>query len=247
MCRLLSVCLMPVVTLFIAAAPTRAAVIYDLSDDFSTTGTSSTGLGPDGVWSFEATNFAPAAPFNSVDTNWWLDTSAPAWIFNSVNDSVPGISKVLDGDENANWDFAIGDVGLHHDGPTGWLNIDWTAPSAMTVDVSGLIWGADFASSGRPQRITVWHLNSAEVIQSTILTATGFNTEDGKAGGVPFSATSLAVATGDIIRVEAYRVGSGSFGALAGLDFTVTVVPEPSSLSLLAFGAASLGLFRRRR
>ncbi len=235
---------------FAVGSPATAAV-YDLYDDFSTSGSTSTNLGPDGVWSFGATTTSTTvAPFDGVDPAYWMDSTSPAWIFDARgDDSTPGISAITNpnGAANANWDLDQGDVGLHQLGNTGLVDIVWTAPQATTVDLTGLIWGADLSgqASNRPQQVTLSHLNSSENLISTLIGPTGFQTDGGQGSGVSLDFSGLAVSTGDILRMRVERTGAGdAFGGLVGVQFAV--VPEPGSLVLLAGAVAAL-CYRRRR
>ena len=236
---------------FAVGSPATAAV-YDLYDDFSTSGSTSTNLGPDGVWSFQATagTGTPVALFDGVDPAYWIDGTSPAWIFDARgDDSTPAISAITNpnGAANANWDLDQGDVGLHQLGNTGLVDIVWTAPQATTVDLTGLIWGADRsgASANRPQQITLSHLDSSETLISTLIGPTGFQTDGGRGSGVSLDVSGLAVSSGDILRMRVERTGAGdAFGGLVGLQFAV--VPEPGSLVLLAGAVAAL-CYRRWR
>ena len=152
-----------------AVGSSAMAAVYDLYDDFDTSGSLSTNLGPDGVWSFEATaGTSTAAPFDEVDPAYWMDGTSPAWIFTALGDnSVPAISAITNpaGGRNPAWDLQQGDVGLHQlDATTRLITIDWTAPQATTVDLTGLIWGADLTQSDRPQEVTLSHLDSSETL-----------------------------------------------------------------------------------
>jgi len=235
---------------FTVGSPAMAA-LYDLYDDFDTSGSFSTNLGPDGVWSFLATaGSSTANAFDGVDTAYWIDGTSPAWYFPDLGaDSVPGISAITNpaGAANANWDLQQGDVGFHQvNGGTRLIDIDWIAPQATTVDLTGLIWGADVSgnASNRPQQVTLSHLNSSETLISTLIGPTAFQTDSGRSNGVSLNYTGLAVSSGDIIRMRVERIGGDTFGGLAGVQFAV--VPEPGSLVLLASAVAAL-CYRRRR
>jgi hypothetical protein len=235
---------------FAVGSPATAAV-YDLYDDFSTSGSTATNLGPDGVWSFLAMPGTPSAtPFNGVQDPYWMDDTSPAWYFPARgSDSVPAISAITNpnGAANANWDLDQGDVGLHQLGNTGLVDIVWTAPQATTVDLTGLVWGADLtgASANRPQEITLSHLNSSGTLISTLIGTTGFETDGGRGSGVSLDYSGLAVSSGDRLLMRVQRTGAGdTFGGLVGVQFAV--VPEPGSLVLLAGAGAAL-CWRRRR
>jgi hypothetical protein len=235
---------------FAVGSPATAAV-YDLYDDFSTSGSTATNLGPDGVWSFLAMPGTPSAtPFNGVQDPYWMDDTSPAWYFPARgSDSVPAISAITNpnGAANANWDLDQGDVGFHQLDNTGLVDIDWTAPLATTIDLTGLIWGADLSglADDRPQQVTLSHLDSSETPISTLIGPTGFETNGGRGNAVSLDYTGLVVSSGDIIRMRVERTGAGdAFGGLVGVQ--LAVVPEPGSLVLLASAVAAL-CYRRRR
>ena len=236
---------------FAAGSPALAA-LYDLYDDFDTSGSTSTNLGPDGVWSFQATagTGTPVALFDGVDPDYWMDDTSPAWYFPALGpNSTPAISAITNpnGAANANWDLDQGDVGFHQLDNTGLVDIDWTAPQATTIDLTGLIWGADLSglADDRPQQVTLSHLDSSETPISTLIGPTGFETNGGRGNAVSLDYTGLAVSSGDIIRMRVERTGAGdAFGGLVGVQFAV--VPEPGSLVLLASAVAAL-CYRRRR
>ena len=243
-------CLLPVAT--------DAALIYGLYDDFDTSGGISTNLGPDGVWSFKATDGnSVAAPFDGVDPAYWMDGTSPAWIFSAGGDnSVPVISAITNpaGAANPAWDLQQGDVGLHqvNSAVTRLIDIDWTAPQAMTVDLTGLIWGADLSgnASNRPQQVTLSHLDSSETLISTFIGPTGFQTDGGRGNGVSLNYTGLVVSSGDIIRMRVARAGGDEFGGLAGVQFNAiagAAVPEPGTWAAAALLAAGAAFARWRR
>jgi hypothetical protein len=127
------------------------------------------------------------------------------------------------------------------------VDIVWTAPQATTVDLTGLVWGADLtgASANRPQEITLSHLNSSGTLISTLIGTTGFETDGGRGSGVSLDYSGLAVSSGDRLLMRVQRTGAGdTFGGLVGVQFAV--VPEPGSLVLLAGAGAAL-CWRRRR
>ena len=247
---LAAACLLPVAS--------DAALIYGLYDDFDTSGDTSTNLGPDGVWSFQATaETLTAAPFDGVDPDYWMDDTSPAWIFDARGDgSVPAISAITDpaGAANPNWDLQQGDVGLHQLGNTGLVDIDWTAPQAATVDLTGLVWGADLSglASNRPQQVTLSHLDSSETLLSTLIGPTGFQTDGGRGNGVSLDYSGLVVSSGDILRMRVARTGTGEFGGLVGVQFNAiagAAVPEPgtwAAAALLVSGAAFVRWRRRQ-
>ncbi len=236
---------------FAVGSPAMAAV-YNLYGDFDTSGSLSTNLGPDGVWSFEATAGTPtAAPFDGVDPAYWMDGTSPAWIFDALGDgSVPAISAITNpaGAANVNWDLQQGDVSLHqvNSVATRLIDIDWTAPQATTVDLTGLIWGADLSgnATNRPQQVTLSHLDSSETLLSTPIGPTGFQTNGGRGNGVSLDYSGLVVSSGDILRMRVERIGGDAFGGLVGVQFAV--VPEPGSLVLLVSAVAALCCRRRR-
>lgn len=85
-------------------------------------------------------------------------------------------------------------------------------------------------------------------ITGTPLTGVTFNggTTNGDINDVINFATPLALTAGDTIRLEGPNAGTGTF-TLRGLDVNIPeVVPEPSSMMLLAFTGIAACLRRRR-
>ena len=246
-------------TAFLLPVATDAALIYGLYDDFDTSGATSTNLGPGGVWSFQATAGTPTvSSFDGVDSAYWMDGTSPAWIFDARGDgSVPAISAItnLAGAANPNWDLQQGDVGFHQLDNTGLVDIDWTAPQAATVDLTGLIWGADLSglANDRPQQVTLLHLNSSETLISTLIGTTGFATNGGRGNGVSLNHTGIAVSSGDILRMRVERTGAGDvYGGLVGVQFNANAaaVPEPGQVAaslLLLAGLGGYALLKRRK
>ena len=141
------------------------------------------------------------------------------------------------------YDWAVGDVVVHSqdyaNGPSnGFANITWTAPFAGTASLAGDLW--EIRNIGRANTWTLF--DGATVLATNTLTD-----GDGHGSSNPetFSQSNIAVTTGTVFTLEIVETSSNSLGELAGLNFTVTDVPngvpEPSTFAMMVFGFAGLG------
>lgn len=243
------------VTFSLAAVRPAAAVTYDANADLLAMElSSSTGVNPNGVWTYGGYNALPGAftPFTSAEhlENWGsqlpsnggngpffggefqgygFDTplAIPAIVVNTTSSSLSpccGISS-----------YAPGEVFVHsaNDGDAGAPQYNlptfrFTAPEAGTADISSVV--TQMHGGAIPVNVL---LNGAIVDTQT---TSGQNTSvSGSFNDVPFAA-------GDTLEFVISGRASAAFDAT--IDFTP--IPEPAALTLIGVGGLAL-LGRRRR
>jgi hypothetical protein len=120
--------------------------------------------------------------------------------------------------------------------------VQWTAPAAGIYNISGFFELLD-TQPNHPFFVGIYD-NSTPEFAGTLSTpgATAPNTPGQKD---PFSFT-LGLNAGDVISFGVNNGGS-VFNTSTGLSATITSVPEPTSLSLLASGLAGFWWLRKRR
>ena len=122
--------------------------------------------------------------------------------------------------------------------------VDWTAPVAGTVTISGDIWYAD------PQ---VQRSNNYILALGGTTLATGtvaYNGGSTSAAPITFNGGgTLPVTAGEVVSLEVPQSGGQAFGSFDGIDLSITETssstPEPGT-SLLLGSALSLALLLRR-
>ena len=238
--------LLPLVTALCCAAA-QAATVYDLSGDFSNASN------PNGVWSFTQGS-TPLAHYASSTAN----TINPAlangyWGTGSnLNVNTPEVAKVtVDGSTltggYSDADFLTGDVILHSTNPgTGEpLFINWTAPAAGTIDVSGLTW---YAHSPVTRSNDVLVTLGTDTLISGVLSNSSNN---GRSNALSYSFSGLAVSAGTVLSVRYTPTSGQTFGSISGLSETVTFtaspVPESSTWVLMAVGLGLVASVAKRR
>lgn len=222
----------------------HAATVYDLSGDFSNASN------PNGVWSFtqgstplEHYFSLTANPINTALEDGYWGTGS------NLNINTPEVAKVTkDGSATGtytNADFLSGDVILHSPNGGAPLFINWTAPSAGTIDVSGGTWYAHSpVARSNDFQITLGSLTLA----TDVVSSTANNSRD---NAFSFNFSDLAVAAGTVLSIRYSPTSGQSFGSIAGLSETVTFtaspVPEASSWAMMVVGLGLLTVVARRR
>jgi hypothetical protein len=226
------------------ASPGHASTIYNLSSDFSTTNN------PNGVWSFVqgTTLLSPEVPLN--DGNALYNIALPGYwgTGNDLNTNTPDVIKAsADGSTASPFtdnDFLTGDVLVHSPNSGDPVFIDWTAPSAGTIDLSASVWYAH-SPVVRSNDVTL-------SLDTTTLSTATVDDSNNRTDQIPFDETDLSVSAGEVLSFEFEMSAGQEFGSLDGLSETVTFtpatgVPEPATLSLFGAGLAGFATLRRRR
>lgn len=211
--------------LLASPSATTAATIWDLSADWSNA------ANPNGPWAYrQGSNPLPALTGGGWAPGTQTGNFLPFWA-RATASNVAG--------------FQAGDIVVHSVDPQngnpslGEANVTWTSPVSGVVDVSGLLFYAQFPLSRSNDFVLT--LNSVVLATGTVSEANGYD----RSNPLQFAASGLAVQPGDVLQLTVSRTAGQSDGSIAGVGLTITqVVPEPALGGLLA---ASLILLVARR
>lgn len=217
-------------SLLCLAADVHAQMVWNLAGDWSDA------QNPNGVWSYNHGG-STMATHTSALTGDTFSPSQPAWVgsqsyvvwFRSVTTTVSGFTP----------DWQVGDVITHTQTGGSYTAITWTSPITGLVDVSGAVWAV--RDIGRSNNWSIW-------VGTNSITGGSVGSGDIYNSGSPFDfalgsggasiLSNIPVSVGTVIQL---RVGTSGTGDYAGVDFSVTAVPEPSVFAAIA-GIVSLGL-----
>ncbi|MDQ2800878.1 MAG: hypothetical protein M3Y13_14700 [Armatimonadota bacterium] len=240
--------------------PRVNAQTYNLAADWSDTSN------PNGVWqygTFDGTpsSFTPFPDHVSAYINVGppaFSGNQPAWTdtLNTGNNGSPeGLAKSV-GNALSGFDFPVGRVGGHTPASSKSLAIQWTAPAAGTVDLSGGTWM--WQDIGRVETISLFD-NGTALFQNVAIPSQASGVNSSKTftfaqaivagGGSLSSLSAVPVAAGDKF-VLSFARQTGSTEYFVGADYTVKLapaVPEASSLVSLGLGLLPLGLMAYRK
>jgi hypothetical protein len=205
---------------------------YDLVSDFSNS------QNPNGPWSFTYNDaLIPQGSFVWGGTGW----GAYYYGDGSVQNGIPYGAPVFDWQPG---DVLVHALSYYFGGASTFVKLNWTAPEAGTVDITGRVWDAAID----PNRDDGWTLaikGSAVAGRNSIL---GISRTDSTAqfGGnlyEPHSLSNISVNAGDTISLAVFA--SQDWGHFAGVDMDIQYVPEPSTCAAF-LGLLSVGLAYRR-
>ena len=213
-----------------------STVIFDVTDDWNDS------LNPNGVWSLVAGNLnLPAvADMETTGLDSWsliqpgfnapalspVFDLAPAWF--RATGSFTGFGQPVD--------WLAGDIVVHTSRNDSFPGaVVWTSPGDGTIDVAGAVWEA--REIGRSNNWTL-DLNSSVIASGTISSGDAFsrNAPQSLASGAANAGDleGLSVLSGDSVRLEFQRIGSGE--DYVGVDFSVAFTPIPEGRHTVAFG-----------
>lgn len=225
-----------------------AGTTYDLAADWSDTSN------PNGVWKYGTLSPSHVFTAFSIHVNDYVNVGPPAFTGNQPawtdsvntgnNGSPEGLAKSVG---NSLFDFPTGMVGGHTPASSNYLAVEWTAPAAGKIDLSGSTWM--WRDLGRHEAISLF------VGGSTLINGVAIPTRsDGVTSSNPFtldqaivtgggsvgSLDSISVTAGETVILAARRIDAEDF---VGLNFTVNFaasVPEPSSIVMLSVASACM-------
>jgi len=123
--------------------------------------------------------------------------------------------------------------------------VQWTAPAAGVYNISGFFELLDITPTGVFVNL---YDNSTPVFANVLLLAPGANQTTSTPGQKFSFSNTLSLAAGDVLSFGVNNDGGGNFFFdSTGLAATITSVPEPTSLSLIAIGLAGFWSLRKRR
>lgn len=239
-----------VITVALFTAPinqSHAELVYDLAADWSDSNN------PNGAWSYNGVDGQPLpvhrSDWDSQTRTEHFSSAQPAWSAQNASRSVPMAFKSLGVTSGTTWnlDAPTGSVGMH--GQPEFAGISWTSPISGIATLSGNVW----KMRNNIGRTIEWRLTlNGSIFTGGTLTeanpytsANPFDLADGSGGP---SALTFPVAVGDVISLEAGRTLPAVDSDFVGVNFSISVVPEASSLILFELTLiALLTLDKRQR
>ena len=217
--------------------------VWNLSSDWSDSSN------PNGVWAYKASPTTTSSSqiltmsgdsFSSNPTAQMAWTTGnpsapPVWFkVSSAPDTVyPGVTP--------NWQ--VGDVITHTN--TGYSDVSWTSSINGVVDITGAIWPVRSTPETRSNDWSIYVGSSfltGGTDDSTFSRSSPFNFSLGSNGASALN--GIAVSVGTVIDLRISPEGGGV--DYAGVNFTVSAIPEPSTYAAL-FGLCALGFAAYRR
>ncbi|MBI2843357.1 MAG: chitobiase/beta-hexosaminidase C-terminal domain-containing protein [Armatimonadetes bacterium] len=190
--------------------------------------------------------------FTNYISSWQTD-GQPAWVYNNLS-GIPGICRIVAG--IGGWDIPAGRVGGHtpNQGLFGgtdrnYLAVRWTAPTDLSVDLSGGVWRAyddEYQGTGiwRDQLVALL-VNGAPLINDVLVP----RIDEGVNSGSPFTLAQAIAAGGgnasNLLNIPlsqgqtielGLRVSNDTYiGTSVGIDFAVTAIPGTAKTAMPDF------------
>lgn len=231
-------CLAALVTVAMPPALSPASQIFDASADFDTASNPSQING--GTYSYGYTPTLGGA--FSLLTGTYTNGPIAGYNHTSLPDGAPSVTKntanavhVLAGGASS-ITYQPHQLVLHPGSGTEYAVLRFTSPQAGTYTYAADFNGADGVATTTDVHVLI---NSLGVDAAGINFGGGTNT-------ATFSSPSIALAAGDTIDFAVGKANSTFFFDSTGLFATVTLVPEPSALILLAVGGLAVAALRLR-
>jgi hypothetical protein len=224
-----------------------AGQVYDLASDWSDS------TNPNGVWQYGT--LSPSLVFTPfpIHVNNYINVGPPAFTgdqpawtdtVNTGNNGSPqGLAKSVG---NSLFDFPAGSVGGHTPASSDYLAVQWTAPAAGTIDLSGSVWM--WRDLGRHEALSLFANDNALISGVPIpIRSDGVNSSNPftlaqaivAGGGGAGSLLDIPVTSGETIILAARRIDTEDFvGMNFTINFTAASVPEPSTLVLMSVATA---------
>ena len=234
--------------LLLGLASSANADVYDVAADWSDISN------PNGVWAYGILNSSTYlfTPFD-IHTNTYINVgpplftgNQPAWtdVQNTGDNGTPeGLAKSL-GIAQPGLDFPLGRVGGHTPKSSNYLAIEWTAPQAGTLSITGglWIWASSYAAGGvtygRMEEASLYHNGSALFSDvnipypPTYTSANTFSLANAitAGGGNTSSLQNISVHEGDTIILAARRENEEW---VVGFDETITFTPAAEAITVV--------------
>jgi hypothetical protein len=221
-----------------------AAAVYDLKTDWSDL------INPNGPWSYREGNnlLSHVADWQGLSGD--FTGVQPAWArFQTGSSNLPPWMKIVSPAGVPN-DWQFGDIVTHStDGfngiGSGLSNVIWTSPLNGTIDVSGGTWMGRDIGRGNHWDIS---LNGISLTGGDIFSGDSFDRSNPFAfaagSGGPAVLSQIPVVVGDVLRLQ-FTKTSGP-GDYAGVNLTITAIPEPAGVVAALIGFSGLLVWRQR-
>jgi hypothetical protein len=236
-CRLLASLVVSLVISFgFGLANSAYGTVFDAVDGFTTAANTETSL-----WSYRFANDELRDGSYSLITATGTLPSWPGaefWFTPPASFAVPLLGANRTGGTLTSGAVVWPDDTLYaHPGNGGLVLLSWLSPSTLVTDIAFAVTDAD---PGGGDGIA-WFLelnNAGDTLASGVI--------DNGGGTAPLLVSDVSVQSGDRINLVIGDRGGFSFDSTL-LTMTITVVPEPSTLSLMIIGGVLVRCARRRR
>jgi hypothetical protein len=232
--------------LYLTAAPAQAQITANLGANWSDS--SNPNSGSFGSWSYlQGTSLLP----HVAD---WTPLGAaapqPAWApGTAAGNFLPAEFKAT----SAQFNWLTGDVVLHSTDPTnggsnGFADFRWTTPITGTAQIAGSVFEGRVSAGLSNTWLLV--VNGLIVTQGTLNPGDGhdrtnpFLFSDGSGGSGALLIPNVAVGTTFDLIVA--KTAASQFGDFVGVNYSISVVPEPASACLVGIAMMAMAMRQRR-